>query len=116
MNKCRVALRFQAFLFRIVRRRPVEPLTGFGERRQLYGDPGLWLHLRLRSIFGSRRVDNGFHPGDVIGGKPTHPRVLLYDLFVRRDVNAVKLVVRNVALEPLNLWSKFIQDVARTLR
>ena len=44
------------------------------------------------------------------------PRMFPHNLFVRRDVHAINLVVRHIAVQPLNLGSQITQHPARFLR
>src|SRR5690349_18460871 len=39
----------------------------------------------------------------------------MHQFLVGRDVDTVDLVVSDVAMDPLNLWTQLIQDVARPL-
>ena len=60
------------------------------------------------SFLGSCRLDNSLDSRNVIRRKSAETRVLLDHLLIRRDVDAIKLVVGHIALNPLNLRSQFI--------
>src|SRR5262249_12026668 len=42
--------------------------------------------------------------------------VLAYDLFIGGDVNAIDLIVGDVAIDPLNLWTYLIKNFSRRRR
>src|SRR6476659_93690 len=85
--------------------------SGATEPRPLRQELPETLRLRDAELRG-RRIDQRFHRRDLIGWEATHPRMLAHHLLVRRDVDAVDLVVGDVALNPLDLRSELIQDVA----
>src|SRR5215204_3766584 len=62
------------------------------------------------------RVDNRFNLRDVVCRKAAAPRVLVDHFFTRRDVDAIEFIIRDVTLNPLNLRSHLIQNVAGSLR
>ena len=47
---------------------------------------------------------------------PALPRVFADDLLVGREIDAVNLVARDVALHPLDLRAELVQDAAGFLR
>lgn len=49
------------------------------------------------------RIDHPAHGGNAVRGHPYPPGVLPDTVLVRRQVNAVDLVFRDVAVEPLDL-------------
>lgn len=53
---------------------------------------------------------------DAVGGKPALVGVLADRLFIRGYVDAVDIVVGDVALDPLNLRSHLSQNATRFLR
>ena len=57
---------------------------------------------RLESL-GRRWFDHCPYPDDFVRGECAFPRVLAHHFLVRRDVDAVDLVVRDVAVNPLDL-------------
>src|ERR1700692_1074093 len=61
-------------------------------------------------------VDDCPYLGDAICREATALCVLPDHFLVRSDVYAVDLVVGNIALYPLNLWSELFQDAAGFLR
>jgi len=62
------------------------------------------------------RVDYGANLGNGVRGESPHFRTLPNCRFVRSDVHTVDLVVRDVAVDPLDLGSELPQDVTRLLR
>src|SRR5215813_14231265 len=62
------------------------------------------------------RVDHAFHFRDPVGREAALLSVLTDHLLIGRDVDAVNLVVRNEALDPLDLRSEVAQHAARLLR
>ena len=58
--------------------------------------------LRAASLAGGG-VDDGPYLGDAIGGKAAHLGVAADGFFIRSDVDAVDLVVGDVAMQPLDL-------------
>src|SRR6185295_359365 len=92
--------------------------------RELYGSlryfsfRGFWIARRsiVSLVIGCGRVDHGLNLRDMIRRKAATSGMFMDHLFVWSDVNTVKLVFGDVALHPLNLWSQFIQHIARTLR
>jgi hypothetical protein len=61
------------------------------------------------------RVDHRPHARNDIGRKASVVRVLPHHLHVRRNVDAVDLIVRHVAFNPLDLRAQASQHVARLL-
>src|SRR5215207_2315589 len=72
--------------------------------------------LLTTSSFRRRRVDHAPHLGDGVGGEAAALRVFTHGRLVRGDVDAVDLVARDVALDPLNLRPHVPQHSARLLR
>src|SRR5215207_5654863 len=72
--------------------------------------------LLTTSSFRRRRVDHAPDLGDAVGGEAAALRVLADGRLVRGDVDAVDLVARDVALDPLNLRPHLLQHAARLLR
>src|SRR6185295_9447889 len=92
--------------------------------RELFGSlryrsfRGFWIARRsiVSLVIGCGRVNHGFNLRHMICRKAATSGMFMDHLFVRSDVNTVKLVVGDVALHPLDLWSQFIQHIARSLR
>src|SRR5437762_6436695 len=57
------------------------------------------------------RINQAAHCGNAIGGDAGFPGVLPDGLLVRRQVNAINLVFRYIAMQPLNLRSNLIQGL-----
>src|SRR5262249_49256624 len=68
---------------------------------------------RLRSRPGCRRVDHLFDRGDLGGWEAADLRVLADDAFIFCKVDAERLVVGDVAFDPLNVGSKPAQRFVR---
>ena len=68
-----------------------------------------------RLHFRGRRIDGSSNPRDAISGKSPLPGVHQHCLLIRRNINAIKLIVRDVALHPLHS-RHFAQHAARSLR
>jgi hypothetical protein len=66
--------------------------------------------------FCSGRINNLRDFRNTIGREPALFRVVPNHLFVWRNVDAVDLVTRHVALHPLDLWPELPQDPAGLLR
>src|SRR5262245_39212503 len=66
----------------------------------------------IATLFRSRRVNDGLYFADGIDRKASAHRVLTNELRVRREVDAVELVVGHVAVHPLNLRTELAQDAA----
>ena len=74
------------------------------------------LELQGQAGFGGRRVDDVPHLRNAVRGEASLARVFAHHLFVGRDVDAVDLVVGDVALQPLNLGPEVAQHRAGLLR
>src|SRR5215217_9368232 len=72
--------------------------------------------LSTSSSFRRRRVYHALYLGDAVGGEAAALCVFTHGRLVRRDVDAVDLVARDVALDPLNLRPHVAQHAARLLR
>ena len=73
--------------------------------------------LTLRNfLFRGRRVNQPPHSGDPVGGKPRSLRMFLNGHFIRSQVNAINLVARYIAVQPLNLGPQFLQNLHGSLR
>jgi hypothetical protein len=60
-------------------------------------------------------VDDRPDARDAVRWGPALFRMLSDGLFIRRDINAVNLVIGSVGLNPLDLWAKVPEDAARLL-
>jgi hypothetical protein len=69
-----------------------------------------------RRRFGSSRIDDCADLGDPVRGKTALPGVLANQVLVRRDINAVDLVIHHVTFDPLNPWSEIAYYGAGLLR
>ena len=68
--------------------------------------------LRDINRLGGRGIDNRRDLEHAIGRESSLPGVFPDDLSVRRDVDAGDLVLRNVALDPLNAGAEPLEDRA----
>src|SRR5207249_10125151 len=82
-----------------------------GERRT-YSPPA----DPARALLGGGRVDHGAHRRDPVGREAAGLGVLPDELLAGRDVDAVDRVVRDIALDPLDLGTQRPQDLVRLLR
>src|SRR4030095_7393485 len=62
------------------------------------------------------RIDYRSDLRDLVRREPAQPGVLAHRCFVRGDVDTVGLVVGDVTLNPLDLWTHGLEDIARLLR
>ncbi len=62
------------------------------------------------------RVDDGFNFRDLVGGEAALLGVFADQVRTRRCINAIDLIVSYVAVDPLNVVSKFMQHAARFCR
>jgi hypothetical protein len=67
------------------------------------------------SLFSSCRIDQTAHGGDAIGRKAYALGMFLDRGFVRSEVNAIYLVARDVAVEPLDLRTHRSENADRLL-
>src|SRR5580658_5734231 len=66
--------------------------------------------------FGGSGIDDAADLRDAVGREAALARMLPYHLLVGRDVNAVNLVVGDVALQPLDLRAEIGEHRAGLLR
>src|SRR5260370_27275631 len=71
---------------------------------------------RQSSTCRGGRTDARRDGGDSIGRNPSLAGVFAHHLFIRRDVDAVDLVVSDETFKPLHLWTKLLENSARLLR
>src|ERR1700749_1748738 len=74
------------------------------------------IYYLLPSSFCRRGVYHALYFGDAVGGEAAALGVLAHGRLVRRDVDAVDLVSRDVTLDPLNLRPHLPQHPAGLLR
>ena len=67
-------------------------------------------------LFRGGRVDDRTDPRDAVGWESAALRVLTNHVLARRAIDAIDLVVRHVAVNPLDLRPKVTQHAARGLR
>src|SRR5690242_17438112 len=67
-------------------------------------------------LLRGRRIDHASHLRDLVRGKAPALRVLADHLLVWCAIDAVDLIVRNVAVDPLDLRPEVAKHVARGLR
>src|SRR3954454_18394754 len=70
-------------------------------------------HARL---FRGRRVDHGADFADLVGRKAAALGMLADQVLVRRTVDAIDLVVRDIGMDPLNLRAEVAEDRTGGLR
>lgn len=68
-----------------------------------------------RSGLGRGRIDHLSDLGNAVGREAALFGVFTHQLRVGRDVDAIDLVVRDVALDPVDLRAELLQDAARFL-
>lgn len=68
-----------------------------------------------RLILGSGRINHGFDLGNAVGGKLALFGMRSDRSLVGCDVEAINLIIRYVALQPLNLWTHCVQDITGLL-
>ena len=71
--------------------------------------------IRASSLRRSR-IDDGLYLGDLVCGKPALAGVLFYHPFVRGDIDAINLVIRDITLDPLNSRPHLVEHSAGLLR
>lgn len=71
---------------------------------------------RLSLTVRARRVDHRLDLGDTVGRKAAFAGMFLDQVLVRSRVNTVDLIVGHIAVYPLDLSPKAIQNTARLLR
>src|SRR6266404_5921679 len=74
--------------------------------------PRASIRLALRRC----RIDDRLYFGDAIGREAPLLGMVAHHLFIWRDVDAINLVVGDIALQPLNLWPEISEHSARFLR
>ena len=72
--------------------------------------------IEVESLLGGSRVDDRSHLRDSIGRKTALSGMFAHHLLVRRVIDAINFIVRDVTVHPLNLRSQFLQHAARLLR
>src|SRR5438477_3273484 len=72
--------------------------------------------VSLRSGFRRGRVDGFANLRDTVCREPSLPGMFADQFLVRGDVDAVDLVIRNVAVQPLDLGTELAQHAAGSLR
>jgi hypothetical protein len=60
-----------------------------------------------------RRVNEAAHCRDPVGWDTCAPRMLPNAVFIRREVNAIDLILGHVTVEPLNLRPHSTQNLQR---
>lgn len=71
---------------------------------------------RTRDIgFRGGRINNVAHFGNAVDGEATLCGVLTDELLVGRIIDAIDFVVRDVALDPLDLWAHLDEYITRFL-
>ena len=70
----------------------------------------------LQPLLCCRRIDHGPDFRDAVGWEAALPRMFAHRRLIRRNVDTVNLVSRDVAVQPLNLRTEIPQDAARLLR
>ncbi len=72
-----------------------------------------WEQIRevwLASLLGCRWIDNSLYLRDRIRRKSAFLRVLFYQLLAGRDIDAIEFVRCDIALHPLNIGAKILQN------
>src|SRR6185295_4431191 len=85
---------------------------GFWGYRLFHSIAWCWCWFISNWLFTGRGINDGFDLTNGIDRKTPARGVLANHLRVRRDVNAIKLVVRDIALNPLDLRAEVTEDPA----
>jgi hypothetical protein len=67
--------------------------------------------LQLESCFSRRWIDDRVYFGNAVGRKTSLPGVFADHLLIGSHIDAVQLIIRHIAFNPLDLWAQLVEHI-----